>query len=107
MVRRIVQIADRHKLRVGILAHAGDGNMHPMIPADKSNAEEWERVMAVFDEIFRAAADLEGTLSGEHGIGLAKAKYLPLVMDPGTIDFMKTIKQAVDPDGILNPGKFV
>jgi glycolate oxidase len=107
MVRRIVQIADRHKLRVGILAHAGDGNMHPMIPADKSNAEEWERVMALFDEIFRAAADLEGTLSGEHGIGLAKAKYLPLVMDPGTIDFMKTIKQAVDPDGILNPGKFV
>ncbi|EMS78755.1 FAD-binding oxidoreductase [Desulfotignum phosphitoxidans] len=107
MVRRIIQIADRHKLRVGILAHAGDGNMHPMIPADKSNAEEWERVMAVFDEIFRAAADLEGTLSGEHGIGLAKAKYLPLVMDPGTIDFMKTIKQAVDPDGILNPGKFV
>jgi glycolate oxidase len=107
MVRRIVQIADRHKLRVGILAHAGEGNMHPMIPADKSNAEEWERVMALFDEIFRAAADLEGTLSGEHGIGLAKAKYLPLVMDPGTIDFMKTIKQAVDPDGILNPGKFV
>lgn len=107
MVRRIIQIADRHKLRVGILAHAGDGNMHPMIPADKSNAEEWERVMAVFDEIFRAAADLEGTLSGEHGIGLAKAKYLPLVMNQDTIDFMKTIKQAVDPDGILNPGKFV
>ncbi|MBG0778534.1 MAG: FAD-binding protein [Desulfotignum balticum] len=106
MVRRIIQIADRHKLRVGILAHAGDGNMHPMIPADKSNAEEWERVMAVFDEIFRAAADLEGTLSGEHGIGLAKAKYLPLVMNQDTIDFMKTIKQAVDPDGILNPGTF-
>jgi glycolate oxidase len=107
MVRRIVQIADKHKLRVGVLAHAGDGNMHPMIPADKSNTEEWSRVTAAFDEIFQAAADLDGTLSGEHGIGLAKAKYLPLVMDSGTIEFMKTIKQAVDPNGILNPGKFV
>jgi glycolate oxidase len=107
MVRRIVQITDKYKLRVGVLAHAGDGNMHPMIPADKSNAEEWSRVQAAFDEIFQAAADLDGTLSGEHGIGLAKAKYLPLVMNQDTIDFMKTIKQAVDPDGILNPGKFV
>ncbi|MCF8093205.1 MAG: FAD-binding protein [Desulfotignum sp.] len=107
MVRRIVQIADKYKLRVGVLAHAGDGNMHPMIPADKSNAQEWERVLAAFDEIFQAAADLDGTLSGEHGIGLAKSKYLPLVMNQDTIDFMKTIKQAVDPDGILNPGKFV
>ncbi len=107
MVRRIVQIADKHNLRVGVLAHAGDGNMHPMIPADKSNTEEWSRVLAAFDDIFQAAADLDGTLSGEHGIGLAKSKYLPLVMNQDTIDFMKTIKQAVDPDGILNPGKFV
>jgi len=107
MVRRIIQITDKYRLRVGVLAHAGDGNMHPMIPADKSNAEEWKRVLAAFDEIFQAAADLDGTLSGEHGIGLAKSKYLPLVMNQDTIDFMKTIKQAVDPDGILNPGKFV
>jgi glycolate oxidase len=107
MTRRIIEITSRYGLRVGVLAHAGDGNMHPMVPADKSNKEEWHRVEKAFAEIFKAAADLGGTLSGEHGIGLAKAAYLPLVMNQHTIDFMKKIKQAVDPDGILNPGKFV
>ncbi len=107
MIRRITRITDKYGLRVGVLAHAGDGNMHPMIPANKSDKEEWRRVEKAFAEIFQAAAELDGTLSGEHGIGLAKSAYLPLVMNPATIDFMKKIKQAVDPAGILNPGKFV
>ena len=107
MIRKIIDITNRYGLRVGVLAHAGDGNMHPMIPADKSDKEEWQRVENAFSEIFKAAADLDGTLSGEHGIGLAKSAYLPLVMNQSTINFMKKIKQAIDPDGILNPGKFV
>ncbi len=107
MVRRIVSISEKYDLKVGILAHAGDGNMHPMIAADKSDKGEWARVEKVFAEIFEAAVSLGGTLSGEHGIGLAKSDYLPLVMNKDSIDFMKRIKQAVDPSAILNPGKFV
>ena len=107
MIRRIKAIADKYRLTAGVLAHAGDGNMHPLVPADRSNTEEWERVEKAFDEIFQAAADLGGTLSGEHGIGLAKSKYLPLVMDRDSREVMAAVKQALDPAGILNPGKFV
>jgi glycolate oxidase len=107
MIRRIREICTRHNITVGILAHAGDGNMHPLIPADRNNHEEWTRVIKAFGEIFEAAAALHGTLSGEHGIGLAKAAYLPLVMDDDSREFMTMIKRAVDPDNILNPGKFV
>jgi len=78
-----------------------------MIPANKEDKEEWAKVKKAFAEIFQAAARIGGTLSGEHGIGLAKAEFLPLVMNKDSIDFMKKIKQSIDPDLILNPGKFV
>jgi len=107
MIRKIVEITNRYNLRAGVLAHAGDGNMHPLVCADRHNHDEWQRVEKAFAEIFQAAAELEGTLSGEHGIGLAKAPFLPLVVDQNTREFMALIKQAVDPDNILNPGKFV
>jgi glycolate oxidase len=103
----MVEIIQGYGLKVGVLAHAGDGNMHPMIPADRSNKEEWARVEQAFDEIVAAAVELNGTLSGEHGIGLAKTQFLPLVMNEDSIEFMSVIKKAVDPHGILNPGKFV
>lgn len=107
MIRRIYEITNKYNLKAGVLAHAGDGNMHPLICADRKNEIEWMRVERAFREIFAAAAALEGTLSGEHGIGLAKAEFLPLVMDQDSRDFMSLIKNAVDPDNILNPGKFV
>jgi glycolate oxidase len=107
MIRRIREICDRNDIKVGVLAHAGDGNMHPLIPADRNNRQEWARVIKACGEIFEAAAALHGTLSGEHGIGLAKAAYLPLVMDEDSREFLTVIKKAIDPDNILNPGKFV
>jgi glycolate oxidase len=107
MIRRIKAIAEKYNITAGVLAHAGDGNMHPLIPTDKNNKEEFERVEKAFDEIFAAAADLGGTLSGEHGIGLAKTKHLPLVMNRDSMDVMAAVKKAIDPLGILNPGKFV
>lgn len=107
MIKKIIEITTRYKLKAGVLAHAGDGNMHPLVCADRTNLEEWARVEKAFGEIFAAAAALEGTLSGEHGIGLAKAEFLPLVMDQDSRDFMALIKNAIDPDNLLNPGKFV
>lgn len=107
MIRRIYEITGKYNLKAGVLAHAGDGNMHPLICADRKNREEWQLVKKAFREIFVAGAELDGTLSGEHGIGLAKAEFLPLVMDQQSRDFMELIKKAVDPNNILNPGKFV
>jgi len=107
IIKGVRAILDKHNVKAGILAHAGDGNMHPVITADARNKEEMKRVEAATTEIFELSASLGGTLSGEHGIGLAKVKYLPLVMDENTIEFMTTIKRAIDPRGILNPGKFI
>lgn len=107
MIKGIRAILDKHSIKAGVLAHAGDGNMHPVITADARDKEEMERVEAASAEIFELAASLGGTLSGEHGIGLAKARHLPLVMDENTIEFMTAIKKAIDPKGIMNPGKFV
>ncbi len=107
MVRSINSTIGKYKLKGGVLAHAGDGNMHPFICADRNDKEEWAKVEAAFKEIFTDAAALHGTLSGEHGIGLAKTQFLPLVMDEASRKFLTTIKRAVDPDNILNPGKLV
>ena len=107
MIRHIREIAGRYHLRIGILAHAGDGNMHPLIATDTRDKDEWQRVEAANREIFELAMKYNGTLSGEHGIGLAKIDYLPMALDDATRDFMARIKQCVDPKGILNPGKFV
>lgn len=107
MVRYIVALAKERGVTVGVLAHAGDGNMHPLILFDRRDPKEWSRVEAFTKDLFQEAVKLGGTLSGEHGIGMAKEAFLPMVMGEDTRQLIRQIKASLDPKGILNPGKFV
>ncbi|MBU1041492.1 MAG: FAD-binding protein [Proteobacteria bacterium] len=107
MMHALEGIADKFKLTIGTFGHAGDGNLHPTILTDRRNTEEWHRVEAAIDEIFDVALSLGGTLSGEHGIGLAKSKYMEKETSRATILYSRRLKKALDPKGILNPGKII
>jgi glycolate oxidase len=107
MVRRIKEIEGKYNLTVYLLAHAGDGNMHPLLTYDPGNKEEAERVDNLVREIFEASIALGGTLTGEHGIGLAKKPFMHLEISPAELALWKNIKKSFDPNGIMNPGKFV
>lgn len=107
MLRRVEAIAEKYRIPIGMLAHAGDGNLHPLVLFDERDQEEMERVHRTREEIFRAALELGGTLSGEHGIGLGKLDFMPLAFTPAELDFMRRERKAFDPNGILNPGKFI
>ncbi len=107
MMQAIQDIAKKYRLLIGTFGHAGDGNLHPTILTDKRNQEEWHRVEAAIDAIFDRALALGGTLSGEHGIGSAKSRFLIKETSPGTILYSKRLKAALDPKNILNPGKIL
>ena len=105
MIRAIEEISRKFNLPIGTFGHAGDGNLHPTILTDRRNQEEWHRVEAAVEAIFDAALALGGTLSGEHGIGTAKSRFLEKEVGQGTILYSKRIKAALDPKNILNPGQ--
>jgi len=107
MMVALENIAQKYKLTIGTFGHAGDGNLHPTILTDRRNKEEWKRVEEAIDDIFDVALGLGGTLSGEHGIGIAKSKYMEKETNRATILFSRRLKKAIDPKGILNPGKIV
>ncbi|MTI80074.1 MAG: FAD-binding protein [Firmicutes bacterium] len=107
MLMFLEEIAEKYNLDIGTFGHAGDGNLHPTILTDVRNKEEMERVHKAVDEIFKKALELGGTLSGEHGIGMAKSKFLEWELGESGMDVLKKIKNALDPEGILNPGKMV
>ena len=102
---RLREIAAKHALEIPLFGHAGDGNLHPNILCDRRDAEEMARVKLAAREIFEAAVALGGTLSGEHGIGLLKKQFMELDVGAETLAVMRAIKDAIDPLGIMNPGK--
>ncbi len=107
MMQALDDIAAKYNLEMGTFGHAGDGNLHPTILCDKRDEQEFHRVEEAVDEIFDVALSLGGTLSGEHGIGTAKAKWMEKETSKGTILFSKRLRKALDPKGLLNPTKLV
>ncbi len=105
MVRFCDRIAQKYRLRIGTFGHMGDGNLHPTFLTDERNHEEMERVHAAFREIFDEAIRLGGTITGEHGVGLAKKEFLPKFAGAAQMRVMRELRRALDPQGILNPGK--
>jgi len=105
MVRRINEIAKKYRLKIGTFGHMGDGNLHPTFVTDERNTEEMHRVEEAMREIFEEAIALGGTITGEHGVGLAKKPFLEKQLGSEVMDVMRRLKKAFDPAGILNPGK--
>ena len=105
MIRFVQATAAKYKLRIGTFGHMGDGNLHPTFLTDERNHEEMHRVEEAFKEIFDEAVRLGGTITGEHGVGLAKKSYLPKFLGDAQMRVMRELRKALDPNGILNPGK--
>ncbi len=105
MIRFVDSVARKHKLRIGTFGHMGDGNLHPTFLTDERNKEEMHRVHEAFKEIFDEAIRLGGTITGEHGVGLAKKDFLPKFAGDAQMRVMRELRRALDPNGILNPGK--
>ncbi len=105
VIRTIEKIQQKYDIPIVNFGHAGDGNIHVNVMINKQIPGQQEKAHQAITEIFRAALDLNGTMSGEHGVGLSKAPYIEMELSPQQIAAMKAIKHALDPNNILNPGK--
>ena len=105
MIRFVEATAKKYQLRVGTFGHMGDGNLHPTFLTDERNKEEMHRVEEAFKEILAEAVSLGGTITGEHGVGLAKKAFLPDFAGDAQMRVMGELRRVLDPNGILNPGK--
>lgn len=105
MIRFVAEVAKKYRLNIGTFGHMGDGNLHPTFLTDERNKDEMHRVEEAFKEIFDEAIRLGGTITGEHGVGLAKKSFLPSFLGDVQIRVLKELRRALDPAGILNPGK--
>jgi len=105
MLRAIESIAARHDVRIGTFGHAGDGNLHPDLVFERGDPTAEAKTEAVKKDLYRAALDLGGTVTGEHGIGSTRREWLEIQRGPDAVRVMRAIKAALDPLGILNPGR--
>ena len=105
MVEYVQEVARRHEIKIGTFGHAGDGNLHPTAVLDPADEKAIHRARAAFGEIFARAIELDGTITGEHGIGMVKLRYLERQLGADHMALLRRIKAAFDPNGILNPGK--
>lgn len=105
LVKGIQEICSRYKLNMCMVGHVGDGSVHPQIPIDYNNKDEYRRYKIAKSEIYHLTVKLGGIISGEHGIGLEKKAYISRVVEGGALDYMRLIKKTFDPKNILNPYK--
>jgi glycolate oxidase len=105
VLRQVYEIGARHRLVMMNVFHAGDGNLHPLIVFDRREPGVMERVHTAGEEIIRACVDAGGVLSGEHGIGLEKRDYMPMIFSADDLDAQARLRDAFDPDGVANPQK--
>jgi glycolate oxidase len=103
MVLEVRRIGTKHRLETAAYGHAGDGNLHVNLLFE--SRDDWPRIEAALEDVMRAAVSLGGTITGEHGVGLAKKRFLRLEQSEALVEAQRRIKAAMDPDGILNPGK--
>lgn len=101
----IERLSEKYKLKVGTFGHAGDGNLHPTVLCDERDRDETDRAHSFYNELYEKVLAWGGTVSGEHGIGLAKKEYLVRQIGVGGVNVMRRIKHSFDPHGTLNPGK--
>lgn len=107
LIAAVSAVAERTRTAIPVIGHAGDGNFHPLITFDATDPDAVARADRAFDEVIDAALALGGTVTGEHGIGTLKAAHLLQQLGPDVMDVTRSVKAALDPRGILNPGKWV
>jgi len=106
LIKGLNDIAEKYKVECQNFGHAGDGNVHTNVLKKNMSDEEWnKKVPELIEEVYKLSISLGGTISGEHGIGLIRKRFLPMTLNKKQIELMMGIKRTFDPNNILNPGK--
>jgi glycolate oxidase len=106
-IRRINEIGKKYGFEIGDIFHAGDGNLHPIILFDASDPEQFERAVNASDEIIKFCIEMGGSITGEHGVGMEKDRLMPLLFTDSDLDLMRRVRDAFNPESLLNPGKII